>query len=171
MPVLADAFVYPAPGRLAALETGAEALPKGCDRETRLLAFLAAVEPLSLGAWEELYTRTLDLDPPAPPYIGYQMWGDSYQRGAFMAKMKQALREVGLDAGGELPDHLAPCLRYLSVAAEPLPELVEVIGPAVDRMQAALRKAQPGSPYLSLLKAVQSALQGLVRQDGKKEAA
>ena len=57
------------------------------------------IAPLSLGEWEELHTRTLDLNPPAAPYVGYQIWGDSYQRGAFLAKMNRALVEAGVDSG------------------------------------------------------------------------
>ena len=59
--------------------------------------FSADIDRLPLGAWEELHTRTLDLNPPAAPYVGYQTWGESYQRGAFLAKMNRALAETGMD--------------------------------------------------------------------------
>lgn len=154
--VLADAFRYPAPGRLEALRDGVRSLPNG-DIKSGLSAFVRAIERLTLGAWEELHTRTLDLDPPAAPYIGYQMWGDSYQRGAFMAKMNRVLADAGVDREGELPDHLAACLRYLAVATEPLPELVEIFGPAVERMLKALTQAQSDNPYVRLLQAAQIA--------------
>lgn len=172
---LADALRYPAPGRLVALRDAVRALPDG-EIKTALSAFLRSIEPLTLGAWEELHTRTLDLDPPAAPYIGYQMWGDSYQRGAFMAQMNRALAEAGIDREGELPDYLGACLRYLAAAPQPLPELVEVFGPAVDRMQKGLSEAQPDSPYLQLLRAAraaapEAATQGTARESAKKEAA
>lgn len=164
--VLADAFAYPAPGRLAMLRAAAAGLPGGAIKDD-FSAFIRDIEPLTLGAWEELHTRTLDLDPPAAPYVGYQMWGDSYQRGAFMAKMNRALAGAGVDREGELPDHLGACLRYLAEVAEPLPELVEVFVPAVGRILKALREAQPDSPYIRLLQAVQAA--GQARLDGFKQ--
>jgi len=161
---LADAFAYPAPGRLEALKRGGAATPRGAGKDA-YATFLSGIDRLSLGAWEELHTRTLDLNPPAAPYVGYQAWGESYQRGAFMAKMNRALAEAAVDADGELPDHLAPILRYLAVVPVPLPELIEVLGPAVDRMLDALRKAEPDNPYVSLLQAVQAQCQGL-KQEG-----
>ena len=110
--------------------------------------FVERIERLSLGEWEELHTRTLDLNPPAAPYVGYQIWGDSYQRGAFMARMNRALAEAGVDAGRRAARSPGAVLRYLAAALTPLPELVEVLGPALDRMLAALREAEPDNPYV-----------------------
>lgn len=158
--LLAEALRYPAPGRLAALQAGLEALPPSPEVGS-IAVFLKKVGRLSLGEWEELHTRTLDLDPPSAPYVGFQMWGESYQRGAFLSQLNRALFEAGVDAAGELPDHLIPVLRYLAAAPEPLPELAEALGPAVGRMLAALRKVEPGNPYLDLLEAVKAACKGL----------
>jgi nitrate reductase delta subunit len=161
---LADACCYPAPGRLEALKRGQDALPQGAGR-IAYTAFLKSIERTSLSAWEELHTRTLDLNPSTAPYVGYQMWGDSYQRGAFMAKMNRALAETGVENDGELPDHLTPVLRYLAAADEPLPELIEVLDPALARMISALREADPGNPYVNLLQAVQALCPGPEKED------
>ena len=161
--LLAEAFCYPTPGHLADLESGLETLPAGSPKQS-LVAFVKKIHRLSLGAWEELYTRTLDLNPPAAPYIGFQTWGESYQRGAFLSKMNRALIETGIDAQGELPDHLIPVLRYLGQAPDPLPELVEVLNPAVQRITAGLRKANAENPYLDLLAAAQSLCSGLKKE-------
>lgn len=161
---LADAFSYPAPGRLETLNRGLAAMPKGAGKDAHA-AFVNGIQRLSLGEWEELHTRTLDLNPPAAPYIGYQTWGDSYQRGAFMATMNRTLALAGVDTDGELPDHLAPILRYLAVTSEPLPEMVELLGPALDRMLSALRKAESDNPYVSLLQAVRSLCQNLKEEE------
>ena len=127
--LLADAFCYPAPGRLEALQAGLAALPPGRRQGRLSLPSSSSIGRLSLGEWEELHTRTLDLNPPAAPYVGFQIWGESYQRGAFLSKMNRALAEAGVDPDGELPDHLIPVLRYLAATPDPLPELVEVLGP------------------------------------------
>lgn len=161
--VLADTLSYPAPGHLQALEKGSAALEPGVEK-TAIMGFLEKIRSLSLGEWEELHTRTLDLNPPIAPYIGFQTWGESYQRGTFLSKMNRALMESGIDLEGELPDHLIPVLRYLGQVAAPLPELAEVFPEAVKRMQAGLRKAEPGNPYLSILEAVQELAQNLNRE-------
>ncbi len=165
--LLAMAFRYPAPGRLAELREGLKSLPEeAAGVKGALQAFLDKVGRLSLGEWEELHTRTLDLNPLAAPYVGFQTWGEAYLRGVFLSRMAQALAENGIDPEGELPDHLAPVLRYLGRVTEPLPELVDVLEPAVQRMQAVLGRADPGNPYLDLLEAAQAACKEL-----KKEAA
>ncbi len=160
---LAEAFAYPARGRLDALAGAVTAMPEGAARKA-YAAFVDGVRGLPLGGWEELYTRTFDLNPPAAPYVGYQAWGDSYQRGAFLARLRRAQLAAGMDSRGELPDHLAPVLRYLERTREPLPELLEVLGPALQRMQAALRKAEPGNPYAGLLEAARLVCLDLVRE-------
>jgi len=38
---------------------------------------------------EELYTRTFDLQAVCSPYVGYQLFGDSYKRGIFMARLNE----------------------------------------------------------------------------------
>jgi nitrate reductase molybdenum cofactor assembly chaperone NarJ/NarW len=153
--LLAESFRYPAPGHLEVLERGQKSLAAGSEKE-QIGLFLIQVRRLSLGAWEELHTRTLDLNPPAAPYIGFQTWGESYQRGEFLAKMNREIMECGIDADGELPDHLIPLLRYLAKADHPLAELGEVIDPAIQRMAAALRQADATNPYLHLLEAARN---------------
>ncbi len=162
--VFARALAYPAPGRLQELQRDLPSLPEGPARRS-LGAFLAEIGALSLGQWEELYTRTLDLNPPAAPYVGYQTWGESYQRGVFLAKLNRAACEAGVDTGGELADHLAPVLAYLAQTPEPLPELLEVLPPALARLVKTLRAADPANPYVKLFEAVQAACQLPQKED------
>lgn len=161
--LLAEAFGYPWPGMVTSLEKGLATLPATSPKQS-MAAFVEKIRRLKLGEWEELYTRTLDLNPPAAPYIGFQTWGESYPRGVFLSKMKRQLEETGIDLQGELPDHLIPVLRYLGQAPQPLPELVEVISPAVERMSAGLRKVDSDNPYLDLLEAAQILCNGLIKE-------
>jgi nitrate reductase delta subunit len=154
--LLAEAFRYPFPGLAEALNTGLELIPLGSVK-TQARNFLKSVRRLSLGEWEELYTRTLDLNPLVSPYIGFQIYGESYQRGEFMSRLSHEMHQHAVDLGGELPDHLSPVLRYLGATPEPLPDLVEALLPAIRRMQSVLRKAEPGNPYVHLLDAVEQA--------------
>jgi nitrate reductase molybdenum cofactor assembly chaperone NarJ/NarW len=162
--VLAQALDYPVPGRLETLAGGLTVLPEG-PAKAAYRGFVERLRGLSLGEWEELFTRTLDLNPPAAPYVGYQIWGESYQRGAFLASMSRELRETGIDTGGELPDHLAPVLHYLACSPHPLPDLIEGLGPALDRILKALRTTDPDNPYVSLFQAVQAACRALKKED------
>jgi nitrate reductase delta subunit len=118
--------------------------------------FLKKMKGLSLAQREELHTRTLDLNPLAAPYIGYQIWGESYQRGAFMSRLNQEFVKHGIDKEGELPDHLIPILRYLTITNEPIPELSKVLPQALKAMRIKLKKAESDNPYLHLLKAVEN---------------
>src|SRR5512142_3400479 len=150
--LLAEAFRYPYPGLLEQLAEGLRQAGKTPARKG-LEAFLKKVGRLSLEEWEELATRTLDLSPAAAPYIGFQVWGESYQRGEFMSKLNRAMREAGVESEGELPDHIVPVLRYLASAERPIPELVEHFEPAVRRMFDTLRQTDASNPYLELLEA------------------
>lgn len=160
--ILAEGLRYPTAGHLESLKAGLGHLAEDTIK-TAYSQFVECVERLSLAAWEELHTRTLDLNPPAAPYIGYQVWGDSYQRGAFMSMMNRAIEASQIDAEGELPDHLIPVLRLMDQLAEPFPELEEVLAPAVSRIHAALVKADPENPYVWLMTAILEAGQSTNR--------
>jgi nitrate reductase molybdenum cofactor assembly chaperone NarJ/NarW len=154
--LLAEAFRYPFPGLAVTLDARLLRLPSGLVK-TLVRSFFTPVQKLSLGEWEELYTRTFDLNPLAAPYVGFQIYGESYQRGEYMSRLSREMGQHAIDLGGELPDHLLPVLRYLGATPDPLPELVETLPPAIQRMQAVLRKAEPGNPYVHLLNAVEQA--------------
>ena len=151
--VVAHGFRYPAPGHMAALSAAVAELAEGPIRR-RMQSFLAAVEGLALWEWEEAHTRTLDLSPLFVPYVGHKAFGETYRRGELMATLKRAQREAGVDAAGELPDHIAPVLMYLDATDDPHPDLQDVLSKAVQDMKDELKKADPDNPYRRLLEAV-----------------
>ncbi len=151
----AEAFSYPCPGRLEVYLAGLRDLPETPGR-AEFAAFLQSLDRLTLGEWEELHTRTLDLNPEFAPYLGYQMWGDSYKRGSLMSQLNKAMRSAEIDLGGELPDHLMPVLRYLDQTNAPIPELVDILEQALEKMVRKLKQQDAGNPYLHLLRAVQA---------------
>ncbi|MDH3294434.1 MAG: nitrate reductase [Acidimicrobiia bacterium] len=153
--VVARGFCYPAPGRLEELRQAVDKDLSGATQR-RMRRFVSAVEGLSLAQWEELHTRTLDLSPVLVPYVGHLTWGENYRRGEFMADLKRDMELHNVDLGGELPDHIEPVLRYLAVAPEPFPDLVNILADAVGQMRAAVKKAEPKNPYRHLLAAVES---------------
>lgn len=149
---IADAFCYPHPQLLEKLQAGLAEVEKGPGK-SELAAFVKSVGTLSLSEWEELCTRTLDLSPAAAPYVGFQVWGESYQRGEFMAKLNRVMFELDVNPEGELPDHLVPILRYLDITKQPIPELVENYENAVNRMVSILRDKDKKNPYIRLFEA------------------
>ena len=157
---IALAIHYPEPGSLATVRSAWETLPAGGVRR-HLMRFLADIEKLDLAGWEELHTRTLDLAPIFAPYVGYVTWGDSYQRGEFMAEMKSAQDAAGIDRHGELPDHLDPIARYLAVSTEPHPHLIELFPGAITQMRKALKAAEKSNPYRHVLAAFAEAAEKL----------
>ena len=168
--LLAEALRYPAPGRIEILQSGAIEMPEGAVK-LAFNAFVVGVQDLSLGEWEELHTRTLDLNPPAAPYVGYQAWGDSYQRGALMASLNQTFQASEIDLDGELPDHLIPILRYLDGPSPLIPELTEVLEPSVRKMLDGLRKAEASNPYTHLLEAILRAVSNMGLRNADMEKA
>lgn len=157
--LLAQALGYPRPGLLEELRAGLAGLGKVPGRDG-LAAFIKKIGRLSLAEWEELATATLDLNPAAAPYVGFQVWGESYPRGAFMAQLRRAMAELDVDPGGELPDHLAPILRYLAATDQSLPELPDHVQTAVGKMIAILREKERGNPYIHVYEAVLAAVGG-----------
>jgi nitrate reductase delta subunit len=158
--ILAEALRYPAPGQAEVLQRSLALIAAGAVRQS-FEAFVRAVHDYSLGEWEEVYTHTLDLNPSLALYIGFQTWGESYQRGQFMADLNREMQVYSIDMEGELPDHLIPVLRYLDVAEQPLPELCETLSPALRRVLGVLRQVDARNPYLHLLEAIDLATQPL----------
>ena len=150
----AQVLQYPYPGQIEAIQSQIPDLADTAGLK-EFHTFLQKIGALSLSEQEELFTRSLDLNPLAAPYVGYQVWGENYKRGAFMANLSQEMAIHEIDLEGELPDHLRPVLLYLAVTPAPLPELVEVILPALETMQKSLKKNDRDNPYLHLLAAIQ----------------
>src|SRR5512144_2771489 len=80
-------------------------------------SFYHEIETKPLEKMQELYTTTFDMQPVCYPYIGYQLFGESYKRGALMAQLNEAYHAFGYSAGQELPDHLSVVLRFLGLDA------------------------------------------------------
>lgn len=155
---LALAYQYPTPGSTKTLWAALREQPAQAGKAT-LEHFLKAISELTLSEREELFTRTLDLTPLTAPYVAYSVYGEDYRRGSFMAAMNRELSGHFIDTAGELPDHLIPVLRYLAVAEEPLPELLDLLGAALKQIEHTLRTLEPKNPYLLLISATQQAVE------------
>lgn len=159
---LSIAYQYPQAGSVRWLFDGLKDLPKS-PAKAHLERFAQALSHLTLSEREELYTRTLDLTPLTAPYVGYAVYGEDYRRGSLMATLNRAMLEAGIDLAGELPDHLSPVLRYLAIVPEPLPELLQILSPALKQIEHTLRTLEPANPYVGLLEATQEAVAAYVK--------
>jgi nitrate reductase delta subunit len=150
--IVALALRYPTEDAMDVLGASVGALQKGgAEREMR--RFMKDVNGMPIGELEELYTMTFDLSPVVVPYVGHLAYGDSYERGTFMADLRGAMRSADIDPGSELPDHLDPILRYLGAVDEPIDSLEPILVPAITKMQKSLKKSNSKNPYLHVLTA------------------
>jgi len=134
--------------------------PLSIESAEVLEKFVRRLDQLSLEKMRELYTITFDMQPLCYPYVGYQLFGESYKRGAFMAQLNEAYHACGYSAGQELPDHLAVILRFLGLDSTNRASkfcqalLTSGLTPALEKM---LKVFNEGSenPYAELLAALQ----------------
>jgi nitrate reductase delta subunit len=160
--LFADALTYPTP-KLGDQARECAALLSSIDEEAagHLQAFAEWAEQTPPGRLEEIYTGTFDLQVVCFPYVGYQLFGESYKRGAFLAKLNEEYRSRGFSAERELPDHLAVILRFLAVSEEDdvTHDLVsECVAPALERMKRSFEGAT--NPYSDVIQALSLLLRG-----------
>ena len=124
------------------------------DVAALLARFLDGMEELSTEARQELFTATFDLNPSCALEVGWHLFGENYERGAFLVKMRQQLTRFDLPESGELPDHLTHVLAVLGrMPAEEADEFAGVcLLPALDKMRANL--AGKSNPLEGVLDAI-----------------
>lgn len=124
------------------------------DSATLLAPFLDRMRDLSIEARQELFTATFDLNPACAPEVGWHLFGENYERGAFLIKMRQQLTGFDLSDSGELPDHLSLALAVLGrMPAEEAGEFASAcLLPALGRMRASL--AGKDNPFEVVLEAI-----------------
>ena len=127
----------------------------------------AAIGALGATAREELYTRTFDINPECTLEVGWQLFGEDYNRGVFLVRMRGWMRQVGVEERGELPDHLLHVLPVVArLPADEAEELVRTgVLPALDKMLEGF--PDRSNPYRALLDTVRGFL---TRRFGAAEA-
>jgi nitrate reductase delta subunit len=168
--LFAELLDYPTE-RLARQARACGGLVSGtCPEASALLdAFCDLVQGMPVGRLEEIYTRTFDLQSVCYPYVGYHLVGESYQRGAFLARLAEGYRAQGFSAGQELPDHICVVLRFLSLGSDgdrsfATVLLHEGLVPALARMVACF-DGESGNPYALAIRALWLLLGG--QPDGR----
>lgn len=112
----ADLLSYPTASILAQAEACLATLQEShTEAVPAFESFLRGLGHCEMEKLKELYTTTFDMQPVCYPYIGYQLFGESYKRGALMAQLNEAYHAFGFSAGQELPDHLPVAMRFLGL--------------------------------------------------------
>ena len=76
--------------------------------------FFEFVKTSSLQKWQEVYTRTFDVQAITTIDLGYVLFGDDYKRGEMLVNLSKEHKKHNNDCGSELGDHLPNVLRLLT---------------------------------------------------------
>jgi nitrate reductase molybdenum cofactor assembly chaperone len=130
------------------------------EAERNLRAFHSQIEGRTTEQIQELFVQTFDLNPVCVLEVGWHLYGDNYDRGAFLVKTRGQLRRHGIAESHELPDHLT---HVLALLARMEPEEASAFAaanviPALDKMLGGM--AGKESPYEFLLRALRATLAG-----------
>jgi len=124
----------------------------------KLQPFRRFVEHSSSTELEELFTRTFDMNPSCCLEIGWHLYGEDYERGRFLVRMRRALRQRGIPESIELPDHMSHCLLLLAhLSGEEAKDFAQrYLQPALGKI---LQSFDQTNPYEFVLRLLQSLLQ------------
>jgi len=154
---LASLLAYPRPGyRERAEECARELAGEHPGTEGFLRPFMEMVRETTPTGLEELYTATFDINPVCCLEVGWQLFGEEYERGAFLVRMRHLLAECGVPESTELPDHLEHVLAAMERL--PLERARELAGSAVLPALGKMLKGLEGkaNPFENVLKAVEA---------------
>lgn len=126
------------------------------DEAASMRAFADYINAVPLTDVEALFTKTFDLNPGSCLEVGWHLYGEEYERGAFLVNMRQALAEEGIQETVELPDHLSHCLRLLP-RLEPEDAKIfahRYLQPALAKIMIAMGKDNPYTRVIEVLQRV-----------------
>lgn len=156
---LAAVLTYPGEDYSDRVREAALAAPP--QMASLLHEFAVSLEGKATTELQELFTVTFDLNPVCSLELGWQLFGENYDRGLLLVKMRALLRRYGIAEQGELPDHLAHALQLIELmreeeraefaAAIVLPALGKMLDPFKDKK----------NPYENVLQAIKKQLRSL----------
>jgi nitrate reductase molybdenum cofactor assembly chaperone len=150
---------YPDDGYLATAALCCEAATEPSEEaENNLRQFQLQIKGRTTEQLQESFVQTFDLNPVCVLEIGWHIYGDNYDRGAFLVKTREQLRRHNVQESSELPDHLTHILVLLArmESNEASSFANESVIPALDKMLAGM--AGKESPYEYLLIALRETL-------------
>ena len=153
---LAALLTYPEAGYVQRLSVGVESAPADCRAHLEL--FASAVRGLPTDELQELFTRTFDLNPVCSLEMGWHLFGENYERGVLLVRVREELRRYRLPESSELPDHLTHVLRLVGqMEHERAADFVAAcVLPALDKMLQAMHDKD--NPFEHVLLAAKNLL-------------
>jgi len=151
---LADLLEYPREGHAARIRVLTERVVADLPEARAHLEPIARfAESHALGECEELYVRTFDANAERALEVGWQVFGEQYERGAFLVDLRGRMRDLGVAETTELPDHLTQVLRLLARMDEDAARTLvdRAVTRSLDRVRASL---DADSPYRGAIDAV-----------------
>ncbi|MEK7766652.1 MAG: molecular chaperone TorD family protein [bacterium] len=120
--------------------------------------FAEFVRRTPLPELEEAFSGTFDVNPACALDVGWHLFGEDYNRGLFLARIRREMARHGLAESAELPDHLTQVLALLDRmdSREGTAFAVSCVLPAVEKMRGKL--AEKGSPFEPVLGEVEAVL-------------
>ncbi|MGI9100979.1 MAG: nitrate reductase molybdenum cofactor assembly chaperone [Terriglobales bacterium] len=120
--------------------------------------FHESVRSLDLRQVQELFIGTFDLSPVCSLEMGWHLFGENYDRGLLLVKIRALLRKHAIAESTELPDHLTYALRLVPrmEAAEAEYFVEAIVLPAIAKMLSAFEGKK--NPYEHVLDAVRNTL-------------
>lgn len=159
--LLAAVLRYPDAGYLARVQRCAFLLEQtDAQAARRMRDFAAHIAPMTLEDAQELFTRTFDLNPVCTLELGWHLFGEQYERGSLLVKMREELRRYGIRESSELPDHLVHALQLLARMEEERAEefATAIVLPALFKMLPNFQGQD--CPFANVMDAVWSVLHG-----------
>lgn len=145
--LLAGLLRYPTESYASEAVRSCDVLAAGDPKVAKPLAeFIEQTRGLSLEDLQVLYTTTFDLDPVCSLEVGWHLFGENYERGEFLVRMRGELRRLGVKESTELPDHLSHVLEALGrmEPEEAADFAAACLFPALDKMSAGIKgKSNP----------------------------
>lgn len=115
--LFANILEYPHPDVVADIHECEQLLRVEHPEAAELMrGFGEFAEARPIGRLEETYNALFDLDSDLHPYIGYQLFGETYERSQLLVGLKELYRAGDFQPKTtELPDRISEMLRYFSV--------------------------------------------------------
>jgi nitrate reductase assembly molybdenum cofactor insertion protein NarJ len=108
-------------------------------------------------AMQELYVQTFEFNPACTLEIGWHLFGENYERGEFLVRMREQLRRYGIPESSELPDHLTHLLVLIGRMEQA--EAAELAGQFLLPALAKIREGLKDNSYGLLIAALQAKLE------------
>lgn len=147
---------YPETGYHAAIRDCLSCVPLA--GEEAISGFAAWALTMTLEQAQENFTAALDLNPKCALELGWHLFGEKYERGLLLVRMRHELRRHGIPESKELPDHLALALLLLSRMERGQAEAfaAAIVFPALEKLLAAMQES--ANPYEPLIRAINTSL-------------